>query len=662
MPFRRRPLLVVALATLTLAACNVQPRPPVVPQVSERPALHGLQLELPGTRLTPDSGSPEAQALQAQALRDVGHDKRGPLTKVGLSLARTYRVHQAQAQGLLSPQATGPAASTVTVDAVASDDAGTLLADLQALGLQHGTQFGRVVSGRLPIDAIPDAAALGSLLQMRPSLAITHAGLVTSEARHAVRVDDVQRKLHLDGSGVTVGILSDSFARIGTPGCPAAPGQGIHQADGSYAVTSYADDVASGDLPAGVDILDDSAACGGPGDLIDEGRAMAQLVHDLAPGSDLAFHEGFNGQADFAQGVLDLADAGANVIVDDIGYLAEPMFQDGIIAQAIDEVAGRGVAYFSSAGNDADRSYASPFRDSGVEAVVGGEQVGTFHDWDPGPGTQLCQTFNVQAGQDIFPVLEWDQPFASSSVASPGSSSDVDLYLTDANCNILTGSYDDNMGGDPVEGFDVRSGVSGVYGLAIVLFDGPAPGLLKYVDYGSASGPFDPPLGAGTSYGHSNATGGLGVAAAFYGDTPKFGSRPRLEPFSSKGGVPVLFDVAGNRLATPEVRQQPDITAPDGTNTTFFYSDSARDDDNGDGTFVTREVGEFPNFFGTSAAAPHAAAVAALMRQADPTLTPRQTYDLMERTAQNIGPHRADEEAGWGLVDAYTAVRRAARH
>ena len=652
MPLRPLRLLLVSLGLLTLAACSFQRGPAVVPTTSEPPTSNGLQLTLPGTTSTVDT-----QALQAQALPDVSTQKHGPLAKATLGLARTYAAHQAAIGGRLQPQSNG-APATVTINATATADANALLADLQALGLVNGTAFGRVVSGRLPIDAIPAAANLDSLLEMRPALAKTNVGLVTSEATHAVRVDDAHRKLGVDGEGVTVGILSDSFARINTPGCPAASNQGIHQPDGSYVAATYADDVATGDLPADVTVLDDTAECVYPGELIDEGRAMAQLVHDLAPGSKLAFHTAFNGDADFAQGILDLANAGADVIVDDVSYFAEPMFQDGIISQAVDQVASQGVAYFSSAGNNADHSYEAPFNNSGVHLTSGGQDYGVFHDWDPGPGVQLCQTFTLQPGQDVFPILEWDQPYASASATSPGSASDVDLYLTDADCNPLYASAENNLGGDPVEGFDIGSSTTATFGLAIVLFDGPEPGLVKYVDYGSANGTFDPPQDAATSYGHSNAANGLGVAAAFYGDTPKFHSRATLEDFSSKGGVPILFDVDGNRLPSPIVRQQPDITAPDGANTTFFYSDTIRDDDDGDGIFETREVGEYPNFFGTSAAAPHAAAVAALLRQAEPSLTPRQVYDTMENSAHNIGAHRTDTWAGWGLIDAFTALRK----
>ncbi len=603
-------------------------------------------------------GSADPSALAARDLNgispyalDLAAVKEGPLAKVGGALAVLYTA--STDPGSISTRSLGAVPTVITVDAVAVDDVDGLLAQLQALGLQNGQAFGRVVSGHLPVASIADAAALSDLLQMRPALAMTHVGVVTSEADRTVRSDDVRRKLGFDGSGLMVGILSDSFARINAPGCQANPTQGIRQPNGSYVAATYADDVATGDLPAGVDILDDSAVCGG---LIDEGRAMAQLVYDLAPGVDLAFHSAFaGGQAGFAQGILDLADAGADVIVDDVIYFAEPMFQDGIIAQAVDQVVARGVPYFSSAGNQSNQSYEAPFRNSGVAAPFG---LGMFHDWDPGRGTQLCQMFTLQAGQSVFPILQWDEPFASASLSSPGSSSDVDLYFTDGDCNLLGGSANDNLGGDPVEGFVVDATGPVEFGIAIVLFDGPEPGLLKYVNFGTAGVAFDPPLGASTSYGHSNAADGRGVAAAFYADSPAFGSRRVLEDFSSHGGVPTLFDVDGTRLARPIVRQQPDLAAPDGTNTTFFFSDTVRDDDDGDGIFESRETGEFPNFFGTSAAAPHAAAVAALLLQADPSLTAFDVYDIMETSAQNIGRKRVDFESGWGLINAYTALRR----
>jgi hypothetical protein len=62
----------------------------------------------------------------------------------------------------------------VVIDAVAAGEGKDLLADLEALGLQKGATFGRMVSGQLPIEAIDDLAGLDSLKLARPAYASTH--------------------------------------------------------------------------------------------------------------------------------------------------------------------------------------------------------------------------------------------------------------------------------------------------------------------------------------------------------------------------------------------------------------------------------------------------------------------------------------------------------
>jgi hypothetical protein len=169
----------------------------------------------------------------------------------------------------------------------------------------------------------------------------------------------------------------------------------------------------------------------------------------------------------------------------------------------------------------------------------------------------------------------------------------------------------------------------------------------------------------------------MAVGAAFYGDTPNFGQNPPLietetrvgEYGSSPGGTPILFDAAGNRLASPLIRQNHMIVAPDGVNTTFFgrdinattkpaYPNSLDQDDSviGNGDNDT-----FPNFFGTSAAAPHAAAVAALMLQAVPGANPQNIYRAMETTAIDMDTPGFDYATGFGLIQADAAVQELQR-
>src|SRR6185437_14126007 len=98
----------------------------------------------------------------------------------------------------------------------------------------------------------------------------------------------------------------------------------------------------------------------------DEGRAMAQVVHDIAPGAAIVFATAFTGIANFANNIIALANAGAKIIVDDIGEFDESAYQDSVIAQAIDQVQAQGVTYFSAAGNDAHNGFEAALTPSGV--------------------------------------------------------------------------------------------------------------------------------------------------------------------------------------------------------------------------------------------------------------------------------------------------------
>jgi subtilisin family serine protease len=233
-----------------------------------------------------------------------------------------------------------------------------------------------------------------------------------------------------------------------------------------------------------------------------------------------------------------------------------------------------------------------------------------------------------------------------------GSLNDLDIFLFDeSGTNILASSVNQNVGNDAVEFFSFfNDGSLGTdtFNLAISKVEGLDPGLMKYILFGEGTlNEYD--TASGTVFGHPNARGAEAVGAAFYQDTPEFGVDPALlEPFSSAGPTPILFDTAGNRLANPEIRLKPEIIAADGTNTTFFpppFLDPR--DPEGDG---------FPNFFGTSAAAPHAAAVAALMLDAAPDTSPSEIYRILETTALDMESPGFDFDSGFGLIQADRAV------
>ncbi|HEV8341178.1 MAG TPA: DUF4214 domain-containing protein, partial [Candidatus Binatia bacterium] len=563
--------------------------------------------------------------------------KDGPMAKLTHSLIALhdqYNAHLAQ-RSVLPFSSDEPLVriveDRVVIDAVASGDVEILKADLLFLGMQEAVAFGRIVSGELPISIIPAVAALPSLRFAQSAAAMTNVGNVTSQGDQAMRSDVARTMFGIDGSGITVGVLSDSFDCLG----------------------GAAADVASGDLSP-VNVISEISSCIGA---TDEGRAMLQIVHDVAPGANLSFATAFNGMASFAANIGALAAAGAKVIVDDVIYFAEPMFQDGIIAQAVDNVVAGGAAYFSSAGNQDRQSYQSAFRpgdlfaEGALPSAPGAPPFlgGTAHNFNSSGGNDHFQSITIPGLTTVVFILQWDSPFFSVS-GSPGSQNDLDIYLLDASASqVLVGSAFNNVGGDAVEILGVRNNgtASATVNLMIVKHSGADPGLIKYIRLGPATvtvNEFD--TQSSTVFGHANAVGAEAVGAARYSSTPEFGaSPPGLEPFSSSGATPILFDLAGNPVSDLRAGK-PEIVAPDGVDTTFFGSS----DSEGNG---------FPNFFGTSAAAPHAAAVAALLLQSKPTLIPATVYLSLETTAIDMGTSGFDNDSGFGLIRADAAVTAA---
>jgi Subtilase family len=503
-------------------------------------------------------------------------------------------------------------------------------------------------------------------------------------------------------------VLSDSFdcyAVYAQPGSGVPVGGFTGYAFNGFTATA-ADDEADSALPPTVTVLaepftqkptaaGDCLNYGKPNQapFTDEGRAMMQVVHAVAPGASLMFFTGDDSEAAFANGILTLAGNGATVITDDLGYFDEPFYQDGMIAQAIDAVAGNGVAYFSAAGNNADSSWESTAPSFGAVASSGGnagEKLLNFDTSGTTTATSLPITINALfPGEFLGIVVQWDQPYSTGTPTSPGASSHINVCVTGAtgylivnnDGNPVTCTGPNATGVDPVQILIIGNPASAtgntspeVVGLTIGLADGTsAPGrLIVSVQTDGQTNP--PPIGQYATHseslqGHAGAAGGAAVGAAFYFQTPQCGTSPALlEPYSAQGGAPVLFDTSGNRLATPILRQKPDFVAPDGINTTFLGFLIASNNINGiavgsNGMLPTTVAAcqnnpNFPNFFGTSAAAPHAAGIAALMLQANSTLTPAAIYQALRLSALPMtgsGP-TPNFSSGYGFIQADAAL------
>jgi hypothetical protein len=580
----------------------------------------------------------------------------------------------------------------VAIDAVTRGDPRRLEQLLLSLGLEHPAVFANDVGGWLPVSSINAAVASPEVHSIRAALWHTRAGAVTSQGDFAQGSAAIRTAWPtLTGSGVMVGVMSDSYDCYYVY---AQPGSGVPVSGyNGYAPNHFTadaqQDITTGDLPASVTVLKEGGQGSTQGTCLDygppvftpyadEGRAIMQVVHDVAPGASLAFYTAAETEADFANGIGALATAGAKVVVDDVGYFDEPFFQDGILAQAIDAVEAKGVAYFSAAGNDSNLAYdntAPSFATQSPSAA--NENLLTFGTTGTTAVTALPVTIpQLVPGQFLAVVVEWDQPYVTGAPGSAGASSQIDLCVTGAggytvlnlNSQPVTCTGPNALGTDPVQvlvlanpanltTLTAQTQVSFTVGL---VKGGTVPGLIKLAveDDGAGSTIDSFATNSPILQGHPGAAGNAAVGAALFFQTPLCGTTPALlEPYSSEGGAAILFDTSGNRLATPVVRQKPDFVAPDGVNNTFngFTLMNGGITDNSTVPQCANNA-NYPNFFGTSAAAPHAAALAALMLQANPAITPSQIYAAMRTSAAAMAPPTPNFNSGFGFLRADAAL------
>ncbi len=351
----------------------------------------------------------------------------------------------------------------VSIQVNGTGDINAFASALKNLGVQvsqTSAKYGMVV-GYAPISALPEIAQLPTTLDASPNYKPSYSfqGTADDEGLHALQADTAAAQFGVTGQGVTVGVLSNSVSQF---------------------AGGLADSVASGDLPNNVNVLQDGPAGAGSDD---EGRAMLENVHDVAPGASLDFDTTGNNDLAFASSIQALAAAGANVLVDDAGFIDEPFFQDGIASQAVDAVVASGHTYFSAAGNSANQGYLSSFRPTTaiVGTGAGAPGFGTFMNFAPSgnPVTGLPITVgaNATAANPATLVFQFDQPFATQepagSTAAP--TSEVDFYVLDSTGAVVASSTNNNVATRNPEQM-VSITAPGNYTVVIKVASGPNPG------------------------------------------------------------------------------------------------------------------------------------------------------------------------------------------
>ena len=557
------------------------------------------------------AGTVSAQSLSARAaeqIQSLAEWKRGwtaTQRKVDSQILAGLRMRRGMPLTAAVPSVPGvwdtlrlDSRGSVQVD-VKADVSDDLLSSLRGLGADVESAFPqyRAIRARLPLLQVEAAAALPGVQFIEPAaLFMTQTGPINSEGDAAHRASTV-RGLGITGAGAKVGVLSDG-------------------------VDSLAARQATGDLPPSVTVL--AAGTG------DEGTAMLEIVHDLAPQAQLFYASANGGPATMANNIIALRSAGCTVIVDDITYLNEGAFQDGVIAQAVSTVTAGGALYFSSAANSGNKNdgtsgtWEGDFVDSGF--VFGGVPIHSFEG-------STSNAITVSTG----PIsLKWSDPLGASG-------NDYDLYVFDSTLTTVLAFSESVQDGndDPIE-FIAADQAAGRR-IVVTRFAGAARALRVDTNRGRLA-----INTAGNTYGHNAAASAITVAAtdarttgggAFVGG----GANP-VETFSSDGPRRMFYNPDGSPITPGNVLfgtgggtilQKPDITAAD---------------------CVATGTAGFLTFCGTSAAAPHAAAIAALALSMASGPSTGQVKSAMASTALDVEAAGVDRDSGVGIVMADRTV------
>lgn len=461
----------------------------------------------------------------------------------------------------------------------------------------------QAVTAIVPPTALTSLAARKEVKHINPAAEpIIHTGPINNEADPAHRADVARTTYGVNGSGITVGVISDSDDHS-------------------------AQSIANGELPADFTVLAGQSGRPSSG----EGTAMAEIVYDIAPGAKILFATASPSPAAFADNIIALRAAGAQIIVDDISYNQEWQFQDDVIAQAVNQVVADGALYFSAAGNEGNllngnaTVWEGDFANGGTNALLPGGSVHSFG----------AQAYN-SVGTDTNSVeLQWSDEYNSSA-------NDYDLYVLDATGTSVVASSTNIQDGND-EPLEAVGAVQAGERIVIFKSGSAASRYLRLLSHAS-------PLSIGTPgeiIGHSSTGNAIAVAASSASDAVNnapgyFTTASLAETYSSDGPRKMFYQpdgtpfTIGNFLASGGITiQQPILTA---------------------GDCGATSVTGFAPFCGTSAAAPAAAAITALVWSNNPSRINTQVRTILAASLLDIQDPGFDINTGNGILRADLAL------
>lgn len=561
---------------------------------------------IPQTPLFLTPGSPQAM-LPSVATEKASNSKlspylRGKVNQLRQSLAKgELSDGRAFSDNIVRIRRDGAVEVYITVSAFDENSLNTL----RNAGFEYvmsTTTPTIVLQGWLPLSSVASVEDLEFVQWITPpGYPVVHSGSITAQSDTILKTSNVRSTLGITGAGVRVGVISDS-------------------------ADQRSEAQATGDLPSDASIYLGKVNTGS-----DEGTAMMEIVYDMAPGALLGFY-GPDTSIDMANGITDLRTNGCQVIVDDLTYLDQPWYEEGTIEASITSNTAAGVVYATSAGNMARSMHVTAFNPT--TASIGGTSmtVHNFASLNPIVQPYLLPVFLPGGGAQTRLIMQFDSKWGNPT-------DNYDLYLCNSTGATVYGAAETVQGTGtgqnpyPVEDLIMtNSGGDGWAYLAVARKSGINRNFKILVLTGSFDANYI--TSAGTIIGNNKAKDALTVGAIDAADP----GNDDIEFYSSCGPSTVTWP-------SSETWNKPDITGIDG-----LYVSGA---DN----FGERIKGKkYRLFYGTSAAAPTIAAIAALVKSAQPSLTPAQIKTAITTTALDRGATGYDNTYGYGLADALAAV------